>query len=171
MRPPISLIIIQLSSRSFSVVQLLSHAWIFATPMDCSMPGSFVLHCLWRLLEFMSTESLMSSNRLILKRRRLSPSPLGLSLSQHQGLFQWVTSFPMSQLVASCGQSIGVSSSASVLLMSDSRLISFRIDWFDLLIVQGTLRSFSSTTVRKHLALPFPLRIYCTESICLLVSK
>ena len=91
--------------------------------------------------------------------------------SNESRLFQWVTSFPVSQLVASCGQSIGVSSSASVLLMSDSRLISFRIDWFDLLIVQGTLRSFSSTTVRKHLALPFPLRIYCTESICLLVSK
>ena len=29
-------------------------------------------------------------------------------------------------------------------------LISFRIDWFDLLGVQGTLRVFSSTTIRKH---------------------
>ena len=31
-----------------------------------------------------------------------------------------------------------------------SRLISFRIDWFDLLAVQGTLKVFSSTTISKH---------------------
>ena len=48
-------------------------------------------------------------------------------------------SFPMSQLFASSGQSIGAS--ASVLSMNNSRLISFRIDWFDLLAVQGTLKS------------------------------
>ena len=44
----------------------------------------------------------------------------------------------MSQLFASGGQSIEVSASASVL---PSGLISFRIDWFDLLAVQGTLKS------------------------------
>ena len=48
-------------------------------------------------------------------------------------------SFPMSQFFASRGQSIGVSASASVLPMSG--LISFRMDWFDLLAVQGTLKS------------------------------
>ena len=42
----------------------------------------------------------------------------------------------MSQFFASAGQSIGASASASVLPM-----ISFRIDWFDLLTVQGTLKS------------------------------
>ena len=31
-----------------------------------------------------------------------------------------------------------------------SGLISFRVDWFDLLAVQGTLKSFSSTTIQKH---------------------
>ena len=48
----------------------------------------------------------------------------------------------MSQLFASGGQSTGVSASASVLPMNIQDLISFRIDLFDLLAVQGTLKSF-----------------------------
>ena len=52
-------------------------------------------------------------------------------------------SFPMSQHFASGGQSIGVSASTSVLPMNNeySGLISFRMDWLDLLAVQGTLKS------------------------------
>ena len=46
----------------------------------------------------------------------------------------------MSQFFASGGQSIGVSASASVLSMN-SGLISFRMDWLDLLAVQGTPKS------------------------------
>ena len=49
-------------------------------------------------------------------------------------------SFPMSQFFTSGGQSIGVSASASVLPMNIG-LISFRMDWLDLLAVQGTLKS------------------------------
>ena len=49
-------------------------------------------------------------------------------------------SFPMSQLFTSGGQSIGVSASASVLPMNTG-LISFTMDWLDLLAVQGTLKS------------------------------
>ena len=48
-------------------------------------------------------------------------------------------SFPMSQFFASGGQSIGVSASAS---NEYSGLISFRVDWFDLFAVQGTLKNF-----------------------------
>ena len=51
-------------------------------------------------------------------------------------------SFPMCQFFASGGQSIGPSSSASVLPNEYVGLISFRIDWFDLLAIQGTLKSF-----------------------------
>ena len=47
----------------------------------------------------------------------------------------------MSQLFASDDQNIGVSTSASVLPMSIQGLISLKIDWFDLLPVQGALRS------------------------------
>ena len=46
----------------------------------------------------------------------------------------------MSQLFASDGQSIRASASASVFLMN-IQVISSRIDWFDLLAVQGTLKS------------------------------
>ena len=49
-------------------------------------------------------------------------------------------SFQMSQLFASCGQTIGVSASTSVLSMN-TQVISFRMDWLDLLAVQGTLKS------------------------------
>ena len=48
-------------------------------------------------------------------------------------------SFPMSQLFASGGQSIGVSASTSVLPVNIQN--SFRMDWLDLLAVQGTLKS------------------------------
>ena len=48
-------------------------------------------------------------------------------------------SFPLSQFFASGGQSIGVSASASV--NEYSGLFSFRVDWLDLLTVQGTLKS------------------------------
>ena len=58
--------------------------------------------------------------------------PLAFNLSQHQ-------SFPMSWLFASSGQ--GIEPSASVLSMKYSGLISFRIDLFDLLAIQGTLKS------------------------------
>ena len=52
-------------------------------------------------------------------------------------------SFQMSQLFASGGQSIGVSASTSVLPSNEHPgLISFRMDWLDLLAVQGTLKSF-----------------------------
>ena len=51
-------------------------------------------------------------------------------------------SFQMSQLFASGGQSIGVSASKSVLPSNEHLgLISFRMDWLDLLAVQGTLKS------------------------------
>ena len=67
------------------------------------------------------------------------PSPPDLNLSQHQGFF------PMSQPFTADGQSIGASTSVSVLPMNEySRLISFSIDWFDLLAVQGALKSRSS---------------------------
>ena len=55
--------------------------------------------------------------------------------------------FPMSQLFTSGGQRIGVSASTSVLPMNEyAGLISFRMDWLDLLAIQGTLKSL----VQQH---------------------
>ena len=52
-------------------------------------------------------------------------------------------SFQMSQLFTTSGQSIGTSASASLypMIWINSGLISFRIDWFDILAVQGTVKS------------------------------
>ena len=66
-------------------------------------------------------------------------------------------SFPMSQFFASSDQSIGVSALASVTSNKYSGLISFRMDWFDLLAVQGTLKSLlqhhsSKTSILRHSA-------------------
>ena len=55
--------------------------------------------------------------------------------------FQASETFPVSQLFTSDDQNIGVSASASVPSNEYSGLISLKIDWFDLLAVQGTLRS------------------------------
>ena len=72
----------------------------------------------------MSIESVMPSSHLILCR------PLLLCLQSLPAS----ESFPMSQLFPSGGQKIGASASAS-------GLVSFRIDWLDLLAVQGTVKS------------------------------
>ena len=67
----------------------------------------------------------------------LSASPPAFNLSPHQDLFQWVGSLHQ------VAKSIGASASASINLSSEySGLISFRMDWFDLLAVQGTFKSF-----------------------------
>ena len=64
-----------------------------------------------------------------------------IPLSSHLQSFPASGSFQMSQLFLSCGQSTGVSASTSVPSNEYSGLISFRMDWLDLLAVQGTLKS------------------------------
>ena len=59
----------------------------------------------------------------------------------------------MSQVFTSGGQSIGISALASVFPMNIQVLISFRIDWFDLLAVQGTLKSLLQHHSSKALVL------------------
>ena len=75
------------------------------------------------------------SNSCSLSRWGHSISSSAVPMSPHLQSFPASGSFKMSQFFASGGQSIGVSASASVLL------ISFRIDWLDLLALQGTLKS------------------------------
>ena len=56
-------------------------------PMDCSTQASLSFTISWSLLKLMSTESVMPSNHL-----QSSLSPPAFNLSQHWGLFQWVSS-------------------------------------------------------------------------------
>ena len=99
-------------------------------PTDCSTPGFPVLH--------ISIESMMPSNHLILCRPHfllLSIFPIirvcSNELARH---IRWPKYW-----------SFSISPSKVY-----SGLISFKIDWFDLLAVQGILKIFSSITVQKH---------------------
>ena len=102
-------------------------------PMDCSTPGSPVLHC---LPEFAHIHVHWVGNAIKPSHPLLPPS-FAFNLSQHQGLSQWV------------GSSHQV---AKVLELQHQSfqwiLISFRTDWFDLPAVQGTLKS-----LLQHLSL------------------
>ena len=98
-------------------------------PLDCSTPGSLSSIISWSLLKLMSIESMMPSNHLILCH------PLLLPIQS----FPALGSFPMSRLFTLGGQNIG---SFSISPSNEySGLISFRIDWFESLAVQGTLKS------------------------------
>ena len=99
--------------------------------MDCSTPGFPVLH---HLPEFVQTHVHWVGDAIQLSHPLFLPSPLGFNCSQHQGLFQWVSSSHQVAKVWSFSFSISPSSEYS-------GLISFTIDWFDLLAVQGTLKS------------------------------
>ena len=59
------------------------------SPMDCSIPGSPVYH---QLPELAQTHAHWVSDAIQPSHPLLSPSPPAFSLSQHQGLFQWVSS-------------------------------------------------------------------------------
>ena len=78
-----------------------------------------------------------------------------IPFSSHLQSFPASGSFPMNQFFASGGQSIGVSFSISP-SNEYSGLISFRIDWFDLLAVQGTLKGlFQHHSSKASKALSF----------------
>ena len=72
----------------FSSVQSLSHVRPFATPWIATCQASLSITNTQSLLKLMPIELVMPSNHLILS----PPSPPTFNLSQHQGLFQWVSS-------------------------------------------------------------------------------
>ena len=99
--------------------------------MDCSTPGFPVYHHLPYLAQtnvYWVSDAIQPSHPLS------SPSPAAFNLSQHQGLFQWVSSLHRGQRGWNFNFSISPSNEYS-------GLISLRIDWFDLLAVQGTLKN------------------------------
>ena len=100
-------------------------------PMDCKRPGSFVLHS---LPEFAQNHVHWVSDAIQPSHPLLPASPFAFSLSQHQYLFQWVSSLHQVAKVLEFQLSINPSNEYSW-------LISFKIDWHHLLGVQGTLNS------------------------------
>ena len=96
-------------------------------PMDSSMPGFPVHH---QFPELAQTHAHWVGGAIQPSHPLLSPSPPALNPSQHQGLFQWVRwpkCWSFSFIISPSNEYSG--------------LISFRIDWLDLLAVQETLKS------------------------------
>ena len=127
-------------SFSFSSVQLLSRVWLFATPRTAARQASLSITNSWSLLK----NSCLSSRSW---HPTISSSVVPFSCPQ---LFPPSASFPMSQFFASGGQSVGVTTLASVLPLNIQ-------DWFTLgwtcwisLQSKGLSRVFSNTAVQKH---------------------
>ena len=115
-------------------------------PMDCSTPGLPVHH---QLLEFTQTHVHRVSDAI-----QPTSSSSFVPCSSRLQSFPASGSFPMSQFFTTGGQSIGASALASVLPISEySGLISFRMDWLDLLVIQGTLKSLLQYHSSKALIL------------------
>ena len=114
-----------------TAVLLLSRVWLFATPWTAARQVSLPFTISQSLLKLMSIESVMPSNHLILCR------PLLLLPS----IFPSIRVFS-NEPVLHIRWSKYWNSSFSISPSKEySRLIFFRIDWLDLLAVQGTLKS------------------------------
>ena len=115
----------------FSSVESLSHIHLFETPWTAARQASQSIINSWSLLKLMSIESVMPSNRLIFCCPLLIQPSIFSSIrvfSKELALhIRW-------SKYSSFGFSISPSNEYSGPL-------SFRIDWFDLLEVQGTLKS------------------------------
>ena len=107
--------------------------------MDCSTPDFSVYH---QLPELAQTHVHRVIDAIQPSHPLLSPSPPAFNLSQHQGFFSESVLFIMWPKYWSFSFNISPSNEYS-------GLFSFRIDWFDLLAVQETLKSLSNTTVQK----------------------
>jgi len=119
------------SATQFSSKQFLSHVLLFATPWSAACQASLSNTNTWRLHKLMSIESVMPSNHLILCHPLLlSPSifPSIRVFSNESVLcIKWPKYWSFSFSISPSSEYSG--------------LISFRMDWLDLLAVQGTLKS------------------------------
>ena len=124
----------------FNSVQSLSHVQLFATPWTAPHQASLSITNFHSLLKLMSTELMRLSNHVILCRPLLL-LPLifpSIKVFSNESILcirwpkYWCYSFNISPSNEYSG------------------LISFRMDWFDLLAVKGTLDSLSNTTVQNQ---------------------
>ena len=117
-------------------------------PMDCSKPGFSVHHQLTNMLKLMSIESMMPSNHLILCPPLLLLPSIFLIIRVFSNelvlRIRWPKYWSFSFNISPSNEYSG--------------LISFRVDWLDLLAVQGTLKSLlqhhsSKASILRHSAL------------------
>ena len=118
-------------SVQFSSVQSLSHIQLFATPWIVARQTSLSFTISWSWLKFMSIELVMPSNHLILSHPLLLLPSIFPSIrvfsSESVLHIKWPKDWTFSFSISPSNEYLG--------------LISFRIDWFVLLAVQGTLKS------------------------------
>ena len=121
-------------------VQSLSHVRLFVTPWIAARQASLSITNTRSSLRLMSIESVMPSSHLILRRPLLLLPPIPPSIRVFSDESTLRMRWPKYW-----------SFSFSIILSKEiSGLISFRMDWLDLLAVQGTLTSLLNTTVQKH---------------------
>ena len=111
--------------------------------MDCSTVGFSVLHCL-------QSEWICSNSCPLSQWCYLNISFYAIPLSSCPRSFPEAGSFPMSQLFASGGQSIGASASASVLPVNSQGWFLLGLTGLISLQSKGLSRVFSNTTIQKH---------------------
>ena len=130
-----------------SSVQLLSHARLYTTPWTAACQASMSIINSWSLLKLMSIESVMPSNHLILCRLLLLPPSIFPSIrvfsNESAILIMWPKYWSFSFNISPSNEYSG--------------LISFKMDWWDLLAVKGTLKRLlqhqsSKTSVLRHSA-------------------
>ena len=114
----------------FTTVQSLSHVRLFTTPWNAACQASLSITNSKNLFKLMSIESVMPSNHLILCCPLLLLPSIFTSIrvfSNEKVLHTRWTKWCFSFSISPSNEYLG--------------LISFRIDWFDVLVVQGTLKS------------------------------
>ena len=121
-------------AQRFSSVQSLSHVQLFATPYISARQASLSITNSRSSLKLTSVESVMPS-----------PSLPAFSLSQHQSLFQWVSSLHQVAKVLKLQHF-----SCQWIFWFPKGLISFRIYWLISLQSKGLSRVFSNTAAQKH---------------------
>ena len=131
----------------FSSVQSLSSVQLFSTPWTAAHKASLSIINSWSLLKLMSIELVMPSNHLILCQPLLLPPSIFPSIR----VFANESALPI-RWPKYWSFSLNISPSNE-----HSGLISFRMDWLDLLAVQGTLKSLlqhhsSKASILQHSA-------------------
>ena len=132
-------------TESFVVIHSLSHVWFFATPWTAARQASPSFTISYSLLRLMSIESEMPSNHLVLCHPLILLSSVFPSIrvfSNESALpIRWPNYWSFSFSISPSNEYSG--------------LISFSIDWLDLLAVQGTLKNLlqhhnSKASILQH---------------------
>ena len=132
-------------------------AQLCPTLCDCSMPGFPVFH---HLLELAQTHVHRVNDAIQPSYPLSSPSPFAFNPSHHQGFFS-------NELTLHIRWPKYWSFSFSISPSSEySGLISFRIDWFDLLAVQGTVKSLLQHHSSKASVFDAQPSLWSTRHIC-----